>query len=39
MLDKKRNKGIVKLGTNNSSMIISHKQGEVFYNLINLIFI
>lgn len=30
MLDKKRSKGTVKLGTNNTGMVMSHKQGEFF---------
>lgn len=28
MLEKKKNKGIVKLGNNNSTMVVSHKQGK-----------
>lgn len=29
MLDTKRKKGIIKLGTNTSDMIMSHKQGNI----------
>lgn len=29
MLDTKRKKGIIKLGTNTSDMIMSHKQGII----------
>jgi hypothetical protein len=31
MLEKKRSRGTVKLGTNSTGMVMSHKQGKLVY--------
>lgn len=34
MLEKKRNKGIVKLGNNSSTMVVTHKQGRPVWSVV-----